>query len=105
MSIWLVIANPYAYDKAMWKAVSATQEHQEPASRSYVSTGLLGAEVGGSPGLGRWSGCLRSERYPQSGPQRTPKQAKQAQHNTTQRDTQQAFERHLNDLLAHSFYY
>ncbi|ABG52991.1 hypothetical protein Tery_3966 [Trichodesmium erythraeum IMS101] len=28
MSIWLVIANPYAYDKAMWKAVSATQEHQ-----------------------------------------------------------------------------
>ena len=28
MSIWLVIANPYAYDKAMWKAVLETQEHQ-----------------------------------------------------------------------------
>ena len=28
MSIWLVIANPYAYDQAMWKAVSETQEHQ-----------------------------------------------------------------------------
>ncbi|MGB3514010.1 MAG: hypothetical protein WBA93_33360 [Microcoleaceae cyanobacterium] len=28
MSIWLAIANPYAYDKAMWKAVSAAQQHQ-----------------------------------------------------------------------------
>ena len=27
MSIWLVIANPYAYDQAMWKAVSETQEY------------------------------------------------------------------------------
>ena len=28
MSIWLVIANPYAYDQAMWKAVSETQEYK-----------------------------------------------------------------------------
>jgi len=28
MSIWLVVANPYAYDKAMWKAVSEAQKHQ-----------------------------------------------------------------------------
>ena len=28
MSIWLVVANPYAYDKAMWKAVSEAQQHQ-----------------------------------------------------------------------------
>ncbi len=28
MSIWLVVANPYAYDKAMWKAVSQAQQYQ-----------------------------------------------------------------------------
>ncbi|MEB3340064.1 hypothetical protein [Okeania sp.] len=28
MSIWLVVANPYAYDKAMWKAVSEAQQNE-----------------------------------------------------------------------------
>jgi len=28
MSIWLVVANPYAYDKAMWRAVSEVQQNQ-----------------------------------------------------------------------------
>ncbi|MGD1809072.1 hypothetical protein ACP6PL_27035 [Dapis sp. BLCC M126] len=28
MSIWLVVANPYAYDKAMWKAVSEAEQNQ-----------------------------------------------------------------------------
>ncbi|MGK7922319.1 MAG: hypothetical protein AB4080_20170 [Trichodesmium sp.] len=28
MSIWLVLANPYSYDRAMWKAVSEAQKLQ-----------------------------------------------------------------------------
>ncbi|NEP06893.1 MULTISPECIES: hypothetical protein [Okeania] len=28
MNIWLVVANPYAYDKAMWKGISEAQQNQ-----------------------------------------------------------------------------
>lgn len=28
MNVWLAIANPYAYDEAMWRAISEAQERQ-----------------------------------------------------------------------------
>ncbi|NEN92355.1 MAG: hypothetical protein F6K48_27030 [Okeania sp. SIO3H1] len=28
MNTWLVVANPYAYDKAMWKGISESQQNQ-----------------------------------------------------------------------------
>ena len=28
MNVWLVIANPYAYDRAMWRAISEAQNRQ-----------------------------------------------------------------------------
>ena len=56
MSIWLVIANPYAYDKAMWKAVLETQEHQSKLRVVFFINSSSIHDVIGELGQSGWLG-------------------------------------------------
>ena len=56
MSIWLVIANPYAYDKAMWKAVLETQEHQSKLRVVFFINSNSIHDVIGELGQSGWLG-------------------------------------------------
>ncbi len=56
MSIWLVVANPYAYDKAMWKAVSEVQEHQTKLRVVFFINNNSVHDVIGELGQSGWLG-------------------------------------------------
>ncbi|MBO1346815.1 MAG: hypothetical protein EBE86_005175 [Hormoscilla sp. GUM202] len=46
MNVWLAIANPYAYDKAMWRAISEAQQRQtELVVVYFISTQAMGTMI------------------------------------------------------------
>ena len=56
MSIWLVVANPYAYDQAMWKAVSEAQQNQTKLSVVFFINNNSIHDVIGELGQSGWLG-------------------------------------------------
>lgn len=56
MSIWLVLANPYSYDQAMWKAVSEAQKHQSKLRVVFFINNSSVHDVIGELGQTGWLG-------------------------------------------------
>ena len=56
MNIWLVIANPYAYDRAMWKAISEAQKAQTKLTVVFFINNNSINDVIGELGQSGWLG-------------------------------------------------
>ncbi|MDJ0556953.1 MAG: hypothetical protein QNJ68_21405 [Microcoleaceae cyanobacterium MO_207.B10] len=56
MNIWLAIANPYAYDKAMWKAISEAQQAQTKLKVVFFINDNSVNDVIGELGQSGWLG-------------------------------------------------
>lgn len=56
MTIWLAIANPYAYDQAMWKAISESQKTQTKLTVVFFINNNSINDVIGELGQSGWLG-------------------------------------------------